>query len=108
MAAELAVQIIEVETAASLKSGCAPAGWSMFTRMRCWRLISSLALREALREHRIVERGEEDEQRALAQPKPDEGAELVEVRRDALRLQRVEPVAARVVMRLARFSRGQS
>ena len=58
---------------------------------------------KALREHRIVERGEKDEQRALAQPQADEGAELLEIRRHALRLQRVEPVAARVVVRLPAF-----
>ena len=63
--------------------------------------MSSLALGEALGEHRIVERGEKDEQRAFAQPQPDEGAQFLEIRRHALRMQRVEPVAAGVVMRLA-------
>ena len=88
-------------TLSSEKSGPAPGGLEHVHEDEMLAGDQFAGLGEALGEHRIVERGEEDEQRALAQPQPDEGAQFLEIRRHALRMERVEPVAAGVVMRLA-------
>src|SRR5438445_7306900 len=56
--------------------------------------------RETLRKHRVVERGKEDQQRAATQAQSDEGTKLLEIRRDDLRLQRVNRIATGRVMRL--------
>src|SRR6266568_4523970 len=58
---------------------------------------------KALGQHRVVERSQEHQQRAPAQAQPNETAKFIEVRRDDLRLQRVNRVAAGGVVRLAAF-----
>jgi len=52
-------------------------------------------------EHRIVERRQEDEERATTKARPDEREKVLEIRRHDLRLESVERVAANVVMRLS-------
>ena len=58
---------------------------------------------EAFRQRRVIQRGQEHQQRAPAQPQPDERAEFIEIRRHDLRLQGVKRVAAGAVMGLAVF-----
>src|SRR5207247_6565956 len=59
--------------------------------------------RETFREQGVVERSEENHQRAPTQAQSNEGTKLVEVRRDGLRLQRVNRIATGGVVRLAVF-----
>ena len=56
---------------------------------------------KAVRQQRIIKRGKKNQQRTPPQPQPDERAKLLKVRRHDARLQRVERIAARAVMRLA-------
>src|SRR5688572_19311025 len=52
-------------------------------------------------EARIIERSQTDDERAPAKPQPNEGEQLVVVRCDRLRLECIEGITARVVMRPA-------
>ena len=58
---------------------------------------------ERLRQQRIVQRGEEHQQRAPAQPHPQKSAQFVEIGRHQPRLECVKRVAAGVVMAFAVF-----
>jgi hypothetical protein len=58
---------------------------------------------EAFRQRRVIQRGQEHQQRAPAQPQPDEHAQFIKVRRGDFRLQGVKRIAARAVMGLAVF-----
>ena len=99
MAAELAINI--VDPSGGLREERVRAAGSKHIHEHKVLAADQLdASREALRQQRIVERSEKNEQRPFAKPQPDESAQLVEIRRHRLRLQRVEAIAASVVVRL--------